>query len=257
MKKKILLALPLVAIPLVWVLLFPVHRDNGTQKRDYPEIKSSGILNIVTEYNLIDYYVSGDSVAGLQYSLCKYLEQCSGLKVKIHLENNLNTCISRLENNDFDVIARHIPVTTESKNRFVFTVPIARSKQVLVQRKASGNDSTAYIHTQIDLANKTLHVPKNSPVIFRLENLSEEIAEPIHIEEISDYTAEQLIYMVSDGYIDYAVVDNEIARKNLPLFPNIDIRIDISFTQFQAWAVRESAPALLDSLNRWLPGYRP
>jgi membrane-bound lytic murein transglycosylase MltF len=62
--------------------------------------------------------------------------------------------------------------------------------------------------------------------------------------------------MVSDNCIDYAVIDNEIALKNLQLFSNIDIKIDISFTQFQAWAVRKSAPVLLDSLNNWLSNYQ-
>jgi membrane-bound lytic murein transglycosylase MltF len=240
-------------ILIIWVISFG---KNTVHERDFPEIKSSGVLNVVTEYNSIDYYVSGDSIAGFQYELCKYVEKRSGLKVNIRLENNLETCINNLEHNLYDIIARNIPITNESREMLAFTIPIAQSKQVLVQRKSTENDSTAYIYNQIDLANKTVYVSKNSPVVFRLENLSEEIAEPIYIEEISAYTAEQLIYMVSDGYIDYAVVDNEIALKNLQLFPNIDTNIDISFTQFQAWAVRKNAPVLLDSLNSWLSDYR-
>jgi membrane-bound lytic murein transglycosylase MltF len=254
MKKQLTGAFVLLLFILIILLL--LFKNTTIRKRDFPEIKSSGILNVVTEYNSIDYYVSDDSIAGFQYELCKYLEKRSGLKVNIYLENNLETCINKLENNFYDIIARSIPVTSENKEDLAFTVPITQSKQVLVQRKLSKADSAVYIHSQIDLANKTVYIPENSPVIFRLENLSEEIAEPVHIEEIADYTAEQLIFMVSDGYIDYAVVDNEIASKNLQLFPNIDTKIDISFTQFQAWAVRKNAPVLLDSLNSWLSDYR-
>lgn len=255
MKAKKQLTGSFILILFILTILFFLFRNHTIRGRDFPEIKSSGVLNVVTEYNSIDYYVSGDSIAGLQYELCKYLEKCSGLKVKIYLENNLENCIDKLENNSYDVIARSIPITNENRQNLAFTIPITQNKQVLVQRNLSETDSSIYIHNQIDLANKTVYVPKNSPVIFRLKNLSEEIAEPIYIKEITNYTAEQLIYMVNDNCIDYAVVDNEIALKNLQLFSNIDIKIDISFTQFQAWMVRKNAPVLLDSLNKWLSNY--
>jgi membrane-bound lytic murein transglycosylase MltF len=220
--------------------------------RDYPEIQASGVLNIVTEYNSVDYYVSGDSIAGVQYDLANYVKERSGLEVKIHLENNLETSIEKLQNNVYDIIAQNIPITNESKKDLNFTIPIAKNRQVLVQRKPVENDTIPFISNQIDLGNKTIHVAKNSPAILRLKNLVEEIAEIIYIEEIEHYTAEHLIYMVHAKDIDYAVVDNEIALKNAVLFPEIDFTTEISFTQFQAWVVRKNAPILLDSLNTWL-----
>ena len=224
--------------------------------RDFKEIKASGVLNVVVEYNLADYYVSVDEIAGLQYELCQYIRDRSGLHVDIQLENNLDVCIQKLENKTYDAIARSIPITNENKKVLSFTIPITQNKQILIQRKNSEEDSTLFIRNQIDLANKKVYVPKNSPNILRLQNLSEEIAEPIFIEEIEDYSAEQLIYMVAYKEIDYAVVDKELAEKNKLLFPEIDSSIDISFTQFQAWAVRNTSPVLLDSLNVWIADFQ-
>jgi len=220
--------------------------------RDWPEIEADGVLNIVTEYNLVDYYVSGDSIAGIQYKLCKYVEKRSGLKVNIFLENSLTTCIQKLEDNTYDVIALNIPVTNEGKKVLAFTLPITYNKQVLIQRKPSGPKDLPLIRNQIELGRKTIFVPKNSPCILRLQNLSEEIAEPVYIKEVDEYTQEQILYLVAYREIDYAVVDKKIALKNKVLFPEIDMDTDISFTQLQAWAVRKDSPALLDSLNRWL-----
>jgi membrane-bound lytic murein transglycosylase MltF len=208
-------------------------------------------LNIVTEYNSVDYYVSGDSIAGIQYNLCQYIEKCSGLKIEIFLENNLENCIQKLENNTYDIIALNIPITNEGKKELAFTIPITQNKQVLIQRKPKTEKDTL-IRNQIDLAYKTIYISKNSPCILRLHNLSEEIAEPIYTKEIEEYSQEQLMYMVAYQEIDYAVVDKGIAVKNEKLFPEIDMKTDISFTQLQAWAVRQNAPALLDSLNRWI-----
>lgn len=256
MKKKGLLALYFILLVLVLTSMYFLAHFFSEGKilgeRDFSQIQKSGILNIVTEYNSVDYYVSGDSIAGLQYELCKYIGKRSGLEVNIHLENNLEKCIEGLEKQKYDIIARNIPITNQNKELVDFTVPITANRQVLVQRK---NDSIPLIRNQIDLANKTVYVPQESPNILRLKNLSEEIAEPIYISEIESYASEQLIYMVAYNEIDLAVVDREIALKNAANFPEIDIQTDISFTQMQAWAVRKTAPILLDSLNVWLTEY--
>lgn len=239
----------IIALVVVLAIMYFLPKGNKYLSRDFAEIKESGVLNIVTEYNSVDYHISGDTIAGIQYELCKYIANRSGLEVNTLLENSLEASVKGLEAGRYDVIARHIPITNENKEQLAFTVPIFRNKQVLVQR-ASG-DST-HIDSQLDLADKEVYISLGSPVKLRLNNLSEEIAEPIHIIETPDYTSEQLIYRVAFGEIDYAVVDKAIAQANKELFPTIDIDTDISFTQWQAWAVRKDSPVLLDSLNAWI-----
>ena len=67
---------------------------------------------------------------------------------------------------------------TISRIDLLLTSPITLNKQVLVQRKESGengeNDSL-YIRNQLDLAGRTLHVVKGSPSILRIQNLGNEI----------------------------------------------------------------------------------
>ena len=222
-----------------------------TKTRDYPKIQKDGILNMVTENNLSDYYTDEDTIAGFQYELSQYISSTSGLKVVIFLENDLDKCILGLENNTYDIIARNIPITKENKDFLAFTHPISRSKQVLIQRKEEGSDKGSIV-SHLQLAHKTLHVPKRSSAILRIKNLSEEIAEPIYIQEMEGYSKEQLISMVADKSIDYAVMDKKIAQAYQDLYPNIDINMEITFTQLQAWAVRKNAPILRDSLNKWL-----
>ena len=239
-------------IILIIIILVRNNSEKQTSIRDYPEIKESGELNIVMEYNSIDYYIDKDTIKGIQYNLAKKIEQYSGLKVNIFLENNLVKSIQDLEKNQYDIIARNIPITNEIKEHLSFANPIAKSKQILVQRKNNENDSVIFISNQLELANKIIHVPENSPAILRIKNLSDEIAEPIYIQEDKQYTGEQLIYKVAYNEIDYVVVDNDIALINKDLFPNLDINTDITFTQLQAWAVRKESPILRDSLNVWL-----
>ncbi len=242
----VLLGIALSTMLLLW------HSVNKSDVRDYPEIKKEGILRIVTDYNSVGYYNTEDTIAGTQYELCKSIESLSGLNIEIHIENSLTESMRGLEEQKYDIIARNIPVTSQTKEIIAFTEPVNRSKQVLVQRTAKYNNNIKPIRNQIELAQKILCIPENSPNILRIKNLAEEIADTIYIIEEKACNSEQLIHMVANGEIDFTVTDKEIAIKNRKNLPQIDVETEISFSQFQAWAIRKDSPVLLDSLNIWL-----
>ena len=108
----------------------------------------------------------------------------------------------------------------------------------------------------MELANKTVHIVKGSPSIFRLQNLSNEIGDTIYIKEIERYGQEQLLAMVANKDIDYAICDESIALSAVHNLPELDIETAISFTQFYSWGVHRENTILLDSLNAWLESYK-
>ena len=230
-KLLILYAFLLIVAVVTMVQLWRLNqRPQEIGPRDYPEIKEEGILRMITEYNQSGYFVSGDTVQGFQYELSQAIAKLSGL----------------------EVIARNIPITSEMRENYLFTEPIVLNKQVLVQRTAEANNGQAPIRNQLDLAQKTLYIPKDSPALLRLQNLGHEIGDTIYVVEDELYSTEQLMIMVAKGDIDYAVCDQQIARMTQKKLPEVDILTDVSFTQLQSWAVRKDAPVLLDSLNSWL-----
>jgi len=228
-----------------------LHEITVDNVRDYDEISSDGILQVVTEYNQSGYYVAGDTIQGFQYELCRAISEISGLEVQVFLEMSLTESFTNLKNRKYDIIARNIPVTSEIKENYLFTDPVVLSKQVLVQRTAKDSDSVQPVRNQLELAGKTLYIPENSPALLRIQNLQHEIGDTIYIVEDNRYSSEQIIIMVAKGEIDYAVCDLQIATVAAKQFPEIDIGTDISFTQLQSWAVRKESIALLDSLNHW------
>ncbi|MDR2147504.1 MAG: transporter substrate-binding domain-containing protein [Tannerella sp.] len=248
--KKISVIFILLFLILTTAFLFYV-KNVKYSPRDYNEIKEQGVLKIVTEYNQSGYFVSGDTISGFQYELCKAISEISGLETEISLDMSLANSFEGLKAQQYDVIARNIPVTSEMRQEFLFTDPIVLNKQILVQRRPEYNDSIPPVRNQLDLAGKTLYVPKNSPALLRIANLQHEIGDTIFVIEEARYSSEQLIIMVAKGEIDYAVCDRQIAEISKTRFPEIDIATDISFTQLQSWAVRKESKELLDSLNRW------
>lgn len=227
------------------------HKEIALAPRDYPEIKNEGVLRIVTEYNPVGYYVSGDTIEGFQYELSQAIAALTGIEVEIHLEMNLDNSFRALREQQCDIVARNIPVTSGMRDDYLFTDPVVLNKQVLVQRTAQANHGIAPIRNQLALAGKVLHIPQDSPSKVRLQNLQHEIGDTLFIREDPLYSSEQLIILVAKGDIDYAVCDKKIAEKSAAELPEIDVKTDISFTQLQAWAVRNDSPLLLDSLNSW------
>lgn len=241
-----------ISVVVLAALIWKFYAIGDEEKRDFAEIKKSGIIRIATEYNSVGYFVKGDSIRGFQYELALLLEKRFGIKVEVIPQMNLQESMDGLNNNSIDIVARPITVTTQLRSLYHFTQPILLNKQVLIQRKAGFGKPSALIRNQIELARKTLYVHKNSPVLLRIRNLSIEIGDTIYMKEDEKYGDEQLIAMVSGGVIDYAVCDESIAQQLRDQYPGIDFGTDISFTQLQAWMVRKESKTLLDSLNIWL-----
>ena len=161
-----------------------------------------------------------------------------------------------MENGEYDILANNVLITSNRKDSLLYTRPILLSKQVLVQRKAKDENDSCYIRSLLDLSNRTVHLVKESPSLYRIQNLSNEIGDTIFIKEIDKYGPEQLIAMVANGDIDYTVCDESIAKAVIHNFPQIDIETAISFTQFYSWGVNKHNTMLLDTLNVWIEAFK-
>ena len=251
----------LIPVILVLAILFSVRQCGKEEKpsghpRDYAAIAKEGILRVATEYNSISFYVDGDTISGFHYELIEAFARDKGLEARITPIMSFDERLKGLSEGHYDVIAFGILATSALKDSLLLTSPIVLNKQVLVQRKETGEDDSLYIYSQLDLAQRTLHVVKGSPSILRIQNLGNEIGDTIYIKEIEKYGPEQLISMVAHGDIDYAVCDESIAQAVADSLPQIDINTAISFTQFYSWAVSKQSPVLLDSLNTWLDAFQ-
>lgn len=249
LNRKYILFIAIGLLVVISILLLVKFRN---RERDYSQIENSGVLRIVTDYNPVDYYVSSDSIAGFNYELIQLLQKQTSLKIEVVLENSLEKAIEGLNNKNYDIIISNIPITIDLRDILNFTDPITQSKQVLIQRKAQYNDGVEPIRSQINLANKKIYVPKKSPAILRINNLSSEIGDTILVAEDDTYGIEQLAIMVASKEIDYAACDEAIANRLADQLPELDVKTLIGFTQFEAWGVRKESPVLLDSLNIWI-----
>lgn len=246
----------ILAAAISFLFLRQEKKEEPIMPRNYQEILQSGTLRAVTEYNSLSYHAQEDTISGFHYELLQAFAKSKNLKVEITPEMSLTKRLEGMENGKYDILANNVLITSNRKDSIQYTRPILLSKQILVQRKAKDENDSCYIHSLLDLGNKTVHLVKESPSFYRIQNLSNEIGDTIYIKEIDKYGPEQLIAMVANGDIDYTVCDESIARAVINNFPQIDIETAISFTQFYSWGVNKNNTILLDTLNAWIEEFK-
>ena len=238
----------------VATIILNTFRESGKSyhPRDFEEIVSSGVLRAVTEYNSLSYHVEGDAIEGYDYKLLQAFASAKGLTLEVTPEMSYESRLIGVCSGQYDILATGTAITAQHKDSLLFTIPIHKSRQVLVQRELKEETDSLFIRNHIDLAGRTLYIVKESPSRLRINNIISEIADTIYTKEIEDYGPEQLLAMVSAGDIDYAVCDESTALGIIEMFPNLDISTELGFTQLYAWAVNKKSTALLDSLNAFL-----
>lgn len=258
MKKQLYLYVILLAMIVVAMVVVKRHMAEPKEivSRDLPQIKEEGVLRLAADYNSVELHASADSMAGFQYELAKEFSNFLGVEVEIYPIGDIQESLKGLDTNEFDIVARLIPVTTSLKNEYAVSVPFITSKHVLVQRKARDTADSTFIRNQLKLAGKELYIPANSSVATRLSNLMKEIGDTIYVRQHDMYQDEQLIQMVATGLIDYAVVDEHIAKKLIGNYPELDIETDISFSQLNSWITRKESVELIDSINSFIDKFK-
>ena len=227
---------------------------------DFEDIKKRGKLVLLTENTSTSYYLYRGQAMGYDYELIKAFCKAHDLELETKVIADMNQMFEMLNNGEGDLIACNLAITAERLQKVNFTVPLAETKQVLVQRKPDGWQKMkkkhlrdSIIQSPLDLANQKVHVHAYSSFYSRLMNLQDEAGFKIDIVEApGDIDSEELIRLVSEGKIERTVADQNVAQLNNTYYPNLDISCEISFPQKIAWAVRPNADSLLQVLNQWL-----
>jgi len=237
---------------LVLLVLASCRKGNrGTDEVTYdlPQMKDSGELVVLTLYSSTSYFIYRGQEMGFQYELSEQFAKSLGLKLRIEVARNVPDLVRKLRNGEGDMIAYNLPITKELKDSVTYCGEEVVTHQVIVQR-AGGKGKVLTDVTQ--LVGKEVYV-KPGKYFDRLTNLNKELGGGIKIRKVEadSITVEDLITQVYQGKIDYTVCDNDLARLNTTYYPNLDIRLPISFDQRASWAVRKECPLLAEAANKW------
>ena len=216
---------------------------------DLQQIKDSGELVVLTLYSSTSYFNYRGQEMGFQYELSEQFAKSLGVKLRVVVARNVQGLIKKLLAGEGDIIAYNVPITKELKDSLIYCGEEVITHQVIVQR-AGGK--TKPLTDVTELIGKDVYV-KPGKYYDRLVNLDKELGGGIHIHKVTNdsISVEDLITQVSQGKIPYKMDDNDVARLNTTYYPNLNIKLSISFDQRASWAVRKDSPELAAAANKW------
>ena len=224
---------------------------------DFGEIIERGYINAAVDYSSTTYFAYRGEIMGFEYELLRRLEDYFKIRVNITVQPSIEESIKLLNKGEVDIIAYPLTINKERKKVIAFTEHYITQIQVLVQRKPDNwrqmklhEIEKTLLRDQVDLIGKEVHVLNHSSYIDALESLSEQVGDDINIiEDDPSVDTEQLIKNVAEGVYDYTISDENIAYVNKSYYPILDIETPVSFPRRIAWAVRQNAPELRDTLS--------
>lgn len=225
---------------------------------DLENILKRGSLVVLAENSSSSYFIYREKEMGFEYEILKEFAKALGVKLEVRIIENLDNVTDQLREGEGDIVACNYTVTKERQKLIDFSLPVLNIQQVLVQRKPNlepGNINFLLTDPS-QLARKKVHVWAQSSYYDRLLSLQEEIGDTIYIKgEPGIVSAEELIEMVSEGLIDYTVVEENVAKINQRFFENIDVSLPLSAKQKIAFGLRKSSPILKAKLDEWMAGF--
>lgn len=234
------------------------------EKSHLSKIKEHGKLVVSTDYNSHGYFIYRGTPMGFQFELLKSFAKYLGVKLEISVRNNLDQALLDIEDKRCDLLAMDLAITSERRKKMLFTEPIYKSRQVLVQKMPENwrNMNTwdeiesHLIRDAIDLQGKTVHIQKGSVFYNRLNHINIETGGDIHIIE-DELSVDELIEQVENGEIEYTVCDSHVGAINKKYHKNIDIETLLgAYSQNLAWALPLGSDSLLIEINKWLKQYK-
>lgn len=233
-------------------------------ERDWEQIAEDGVLRAITNYSGTSYFLYRGEPMGFEYELLKRLADHLELELEIVLAENIDSIMPMLKRGEGDLIAFGLTITQERKTQISFTDYLYLTRQVLVQRKPEGwrNMKRHQIEAQliqepVELIGDTVSVRLETSYFKRLIHLMDEVGGTIYIDTLpGSMSSEKSVQSVLNGEITYTVVDDNIAAISAAYHPELDVGTPVSFAQRIGWGVRQSSPALLDTLNDWVAGFK-
>lgn len=229
---------------------------------DLDAIIKRGFITALVDNNSLSYFIYKGHPMGYEYELLQLLSKHLKVGLKIKVTSGVERAIEQLNKGEGDILAFPLTINKPRKKYVSFTRPHFNTYQVLVQRKPdnwrkTSPDQWDIIRNPVDLIGKEVHVISGMSYELRLSHLSEELGGDIIIKRdtlVSE--SESLIRRVAMGEIDYTVADHTMAQVNAAYYPNLDENTVLSVPQQIAWAVRQTSPQLLETINAWLAGIK-
>ncbi len=196
-------------------------------------------------YHAADYFVYQGSVIGFQYDMLKQMEKDFGRPVNIEIESDPEKMFYTALSNQYDIVCFDFDKDNYVPYYIDISEPVAYTYPVLIMRKK-------------DAAYDTLPHIINTAAKYYNELDFSLLSDPSSwkVQHNPDMAIEDLMDMLEDKQIDYAVCNYNEAITLMPFYTHLAIGPRVGENFPRTWILNQHNPVLNDSINRWLVDFK-
>jgi len=214
-------------------------------ERDFEQLKSSGVLRVITRYNSSTYFVHKGGQAGFDFELIDRFAQKHGLHVEVVVPKQGQEPISMLNAGEGDVICRGQSLRPEFEKWVLATRPTNFVRKLVVLPSDSPRDPDI-----ASLAGLTLTIAADDNFRSELLRLKAEKRWQVFIATARPgYDPEELLAQLDRGQLEAVVVDDIVAKAAMMNLDHLKLGAVLGERRATAWYVRQNSPVLQTQLN--------
>lgn len=211
------------------------------------EIRSEGVLHVITRNAPSIYYEDQDGPAGFEYELARQFAEHLGVKLRVRVAEDNTEILSVLDRNYAHIGLAGLADSPDYGDRF-HTVPIGLQTQsvVIYNRDVPSPESMA------DIVGTPIHIIADSNHVRYLQEQQVEFPD-LQWEQHSELDAAGLLKRVESGELPVAVIaSNELAINHV-YFPGVKKAFSLSEPEDLAWLLPgEQDPSLVEAATNFL-----
>lgn len=227
--------------------LFAVLGTCSPRQSTMAEIRALGVLRVATVNSPTSYYIGQDGEpTGFEYDLAKAFADDLGVKLEVVVAANPPAALDMVREGVVHMAAASLTETPGRKNLVRFSRPLLKVVPSLVYRRGAPRpENLGDLHG-------VLRVGTDSAPVETLRVLRASRYPQLKWDETNDDVAEELLYQVSQGTLDYTIVNSDLLAINQRYYPNLRTAFTVSDALDIAWAFRLGRDSsLADAADRF------
>ena len=213
-----------------------------TTARTWDEIKTSGYISVAKlDWQLESALPRASSTSAYHSTLLQSFADDHGLKIQWKRSTNLTVMFEKLAAFEVDIIPRHLTITDSRLDKFSFSYPLLRDREVVIAKAGSQDFTPKEAHV--------IHLPTGSAYIDSVKKYYPHWKINIIEEQVS---SQEMADSVAQGIVKYTVIDG-FAFETLKQYRD-DIKSVFTLPKAinLAWAVNLENDSFLHELNEFI-----
>lgn len=212
------------------------------------DVKAIGKLRVALSYSPTGFFVYKGTPLGFQYDLANKLAKSLNVELEVIVTEHEKEQLDLLKDRKVDLIADNFEHLHYTESYVDYVVNFKKSNLVLVQKKKRKR-----VKEINDLKGKTVHIAQQRAHINCINKLNEELGSEIFVWDVDEkVTPFQLAEEVSNGNIDYAIVEQHLARLLKSRYKNIDVSLKLTEAQPFGWLTNTKAEEITQFVDDWV-----